>query len=225
MKRILSVTVLAAAMMATGCSRYFIQKDAYSAVKKAAVVQYAINPAQMLGTAMSDDVRMATAERNVASFLKEMNGKPYELMPLADVIANDGYKAAGKDAEEHFYTAKGMRFFSPDLGALMQATLAPDEAKKLCAALGVDAVVTMFDAWGQRSAGMGFQARANNTYYVNMYDKNGTRVWGDVVMGLADNSVAAPAGIIATDPESMIANHNEAFGFAMKDLAEHLAAK
>lgn len=222
MKRIaLSLVVAATALVGTGCSRYFIQKDAYNAVKKAALVQYAVNPHMLLGTPSADDVRNGTPERNVASFLKEMNGKPYQLMPTAEMIANPGY-ATGAEKLEGYHTAKGMRFFG-DSKAAEEATLTPDQAKKLCADLGVDAVIAVYESWGQVSRAMGFKAAARSYFFVNMYDKNGTRIWGDFVGGESEESVAAPGGIFATDPESMIANFNAAFLAAAKEMSEHLA--
>jgi len=222
MKRFaLSFAVAVMAFMLGGCSRYFIQKDAYNAVKKAALVQYAVNPHMLLGTPSTDDVRNGAPEANVASFIKEMNGKPYELMPTAEMIANPGY-ASGAEKLEGYFTAKGMRYFG-DSKAVEEATLTPDQAKKLCADLGVDAVIAVYESWGQVSRAMGFKAAARSYFFVNMYDKNGTRIWGDFVGGEAEESVAAPGGIFATDKDSMIANFNAAFVAATKEMSAHLA--
>jgi hypothetical protein len=221
MKRFaLSFAVVFAALMGTGCGRYFIKKDAYNAVKKAALVQYAVNPHMLLGTPSADDVRNGTPERNVASFIKEMNGKPYQLVPTAEMIANPGYVTA-PDKLEGYHTAKGMRFFG-DSTAAQEASLTPEQAKKLCADLGVDAVIAVYESWGQVSRAMGFKAAVRSYFFVNMYDKNGTRIWGDLVSGESEESVAAPGGVFATDPESMMGLFNAAFVTATKELSAHL---
>jgi hypothetical protein len=211
-----------AAFALTGCSHFFIQKDGYGAVKKAALVQFALNPHLLLGTPTSDDVRAAAADHDANAFVAAMSGKPYQLVPLAELTAQPAYAAEGRDKWDGYYTGKGMRFSSTDEDALQHATLAPDQAQRLCNEVGVDAVVVVYESWGERSAAMGFQMVAANAYWVNMYDKNGVRVWGDVVRGGSDDGVPSPGGIISIDQANFITTWGQALTAAMNDLAAHL---
>jgi hypothetical protein len=191
-------------------------------VKKAALVQYAINPHMFMGTVQSDDARTAVATANVKSFIEKMNGHPYMVVSLDEVKANPQY-AAAKATLEGYYTAPGMRYFTDDKGA-EKAELTAEQATKLCADLGVDAVAIIYDSWGMQSAAMGFQMKARPVIFVNMYDKSGTKVWGDAVAETSDESMASPGGIIATDVDTVVKSFNEAFVMSLAELGKHVDA-
>ena len=220
-KRLVLSAVVLASFAFTSCSRFFIKKDSFSEVKKAALVQYAINPHMLLGTVSSDEARVGTADANVKTFVEKMNGKPYEVMSLDEMKSKPGY-AAGKDKLEGYYTANGMRFFTDESGA-SKAELPPDVAKKLCEDLGVDAVAIAYDSWGQVSTAMGFKAKAKPVTFVNMYDKTGTRVWGDVESSESEDSMAAPGGIIATDVATVVKTFNQSFSTSMDEFGKRIA--
>lgn len=218
--------VAVAALFATGCaSKFFIQKDAYAGVKKVALVQVAINPHFLLGTANSDEAKWETAVKDWEVFGKEMAGA-YTVMPLAEMTANAAYTGAGgKAAWEGYYTAKGAMFFSADEDSLQAATLTPDVAKKLCEGLGVDGVATMYESWGIESYALGFRAHSRNGYVMNVYDKNGTRVWGDVVWGTSEEGMGLTGGIISTDVPGYVLNNGQALTAALKDANAHISGK
>lgn len=211
------------ALFSTGCaSKFFIQKDAYAGVKKVALVQVAINPHFLLGTANADEAKWDTAAKDWEVFGKEMAGA-YAVVPLAEMTANAGYTGAGgKDKWEGYYTAKGALFFSADEDALQAGTLTPDVAKKLCEALGVDGVATMYESWGTESYALGFRAHSRNGYVFNLYDKNGTRVWGDVVWGTSEEGMGLTGGVISTDVATYVLNNGQALTAALKDANEHI---
>jgi hypothetical protein len=221
-----SLVLVLAALSFVGCgSKYFIQKDAYSGVKKVALVQYAINPHFLLGTASSDDARIGTAEKAWETFGKEMANQ-YQVMPFSEMVANAAYgSAGGKPAVEGYYSAKGAQYFSPDTDTLEAGTIPADTAKKLCETLGVDAVAVAYESWGMESYALGFKAHSRNGYVINLFDKNGTRVWGDVVWGTSEEGFATPGGVIATDVPNYLLNNTQAMTVALKEANDHIAGK
>lgn len=226
MKLRFSLVLASIALFSTGCaSKYFIQKDAYSGVKKVAVVQHAINPHFLLGTANAEEAKPATVEKNFEVITKEMAGS-YAVMPLAEMVANPAYTGAGgKTAWEGYFSAKGAAFFSPDEDTLQAATITADTAKKLCEGLAVDAVVVIYESWGIESYALGFRAKSRNGYVMNMFDKNGTKVWGDVVWGTSEEGMSLTAGVISTDVPTYVLNNGQAFTAALKEANEHIAGK
>ena len=226
MKLRYSLVLASIALFSTGCaSKYFIQKDAYAGVKKVAVVQHAINPHFLLGTANSDEAKTKTVEKDVEVMTKEMAGS-YAVTPLAEMVANPAYTGAGgKNAWEGYYSAKGAAFFSADEDMLQAATIPADTAKKLCEGLGVDAVAVIYESWGIESYALGFRAKSRNGYVINMFDKNGTKVWGDVVWGTSEEGMGLAAGVLASDVDTYVLNNGQAFAAALKEANEHIAKK
>src|SRR4051812_30202647 len=94
-------------LLLTSCG-FMILRDKYDAVKKVALVQYAINPGMVYGTPSDDAVRDETASKNLDIFYKQM-GNTWQLVPVNELIANPAYSAAGKPTIEHYITPKGMR--------------------------------------------------------------------------------------------------------------------
>ena len=80
--------------LGAGCSRFFLKKDAYEGVKKAAVVQYAINPRTYLGTAASNDVRMAVALGADSAFLNNHGNWQYEGSGVIVVMKSATFRLA-----------------------------------------------------------------------------------------------------------------------------------
>lgn len=226
MKLLNAVLVASIALFSTGCAKaYFIQKDAYTGVKKVALVQHAINPHFLLGTANSDEAKLGTAEKDFEVLGKEMAAS-YAVTPLAEMVANPAYTGAGgKAAWEGYYSAKGAAFFSADEDTLQAATIPAETAKKLCEGLGVDAVAVIYESWGIESYALGFRAKSRNGYVMNMFDKNGTKVWGDVVWGTSEEGMALTAGVISTDVPTYVMNNQQAFTAALKEANDHIAGK
>lgn len=219
-----SISVLALVFVACG-AQFFVAPDKKDTVKKVALVQYAINPHILLGPAAVEDAKFNVAAKNVETFGKEL-GNTYQVVPAADVLANPAYATAGgKPAWDGFYSGKGMHYFSTDEDALTQATLTPDVAKKLCEALGVDGVVAVYDSWGVQTFAMGFKGHSFAQYTVNMYDKDGSRVWGGEVAGESETDFATPGGVIATDLDVWTKANNESFTVAMTQVKTKIGAK
>ncbi len=221
-----SLVLASIALFSTGCaSKYFIQKDAYSGIKKVALVQHAINPHFLMGTANAEEAKTGTVEKNYEVMGKEM-ASSYSVVPLAEMTANPAYTGAGgKAAWDGFYSAKGAMYFSADEDSLRAATIPADTAKKLCEGLGVDAVAVIYESWGIESYALGFRAKSRNGYVMNMFDKNGTKVWGDVVWGTSEEGMGLAAGIISTDVATLVLNNGQAFTAALKEANEHIAKK
>ncbi len=224
MKLRFSLVLASIALFSTGCaSKYFIQKDAYTQVKKVAVVQHAINPHFLLGTANSDEAKTGTVEKDFEVITKEM-AAAYAVTPLAEMTANAAYTGAGgKDKWDGYYSAKGAMFFSADEDTLKDAVIPAETAKKLCEGLGVDAVAVIYESWGIESYALGFRAKSRNGYVMNMFDKNGTKVWGDVVWGTSEEGMGLTAGVISTDVPTYVLNNGQAFSAALKEATEHIA--
>lgn len=221
MKLRISMLAVVVALMSTGCSKFFVVKDKYDAVKKVALVQYAINPHMMLGTANADEAKFETAAKNTASFVKTMSGPAYTVMPMEELLANAGYK--GKDAVEGYYTAKGMKFVTDDTKAIEAATLSPDNAKALCAALGVDGVAVIYDSWGMETYAFGFRGHTLNSYSFGLYDKDGTKVWSDTIYNSAsEEGFPVAGGVIATDVATWVLNGNQSFEAALVKAKKNL---
>jgi hypothetical protein len=212
MKLRLMLGGLAVAVLFAACGAFFIVQDKFTAAKKVALVQYAINPHVLLGYPNAPEAKINTAAHNIESFQKEM-GNFFQAMPMADMTSNAGYSAAGKANLEGWYTANGMHFFNEAL--ISEAVLDPESAKKLCTELGVDAVIAITDNWGQAGGGF-FKGIAQNYYYVNAYDKDGTRIWGDAAMGRSTETFGVPpGGAIASDDANWTKVQSEAFADAL----------
>src|SRR4051794_39921020 len=112
MKKSISLLAVALSFVFAACgAAFFVQKDKADAVKKVAVVQYAINPHMLLGPAAVDDAKFNVAAKNVETFGKEL-GNTYQVIPAADVLANAGYTGAGgKPQWDGYYSGKGMHYF------------------------------------------------------------------------------------------------------------------
>ena len=171
-----TVALCLAVFALTGCSRFFIVKDRYDAVKKVALVQYVINPHFLLGTPNADESKWDTVESNFKIFATEM-GTGWQVLPKEEMTSNSAYKAAGKEAVDGWYTAKDMRFFADDRSNLQSAKLAPEVAKSLAAGLGVDAVVVVADSWAVDT--MMFSGRTANDYTISMYGADGVLDYAD----------------------------------------------
>ncbi|MBJ6759338.1 hypothetical protein JGU66_01100 [Myxococcaceae bacterium JPH2] len=215
--------VLVVLLASTGCSHFFVQKDAYLAVKKVAVVQHAINPHLLLGSANVPEAKTQTAEANVKTFVQVFTGGRYEVVPLDVLKAQAAYAAAGLPSLDGYYTAPGMRFVTGPQ-AVESATLTPDLAKKLAEDLGVDAVAVVYESWGLAPYALGFKAKSLSTFVINMYDRNGVRVWGDVASGESDEGMATPGGIIATELTNLVLNFNQSYSVALTTMKNRLAS-
>jgi len=224
MKLRYSLVLATIALFSSGCaSKFFIQKDGYTNVKKVAVVQHAINPHFLLGTANSEEAKTLTTEKNFEVITKEM-AQSYAVMPMAEMTANAGYTGAGgKPAWDGFYTGKGMQYFSADEDTLRDAIITPDTAKKLFEALAVDGVLAIYESWGVEQYALGFRAKSRNGYIMNLFDKNGTKVWSDVVRGTSEEGMPMAGGIISSDVAGYVLNNSQAFTAALKEASEHIA--
>jgi hypothetical protein len=221
----ISLSLTAVAVLAACGQKFFVAKDKADAVKKVAVVQYVINPHILLGPAAAEDAKTTVAAKNIETFAKELGNK-YQVVPAADVLSNAGYTGAGgKPAWEGYYTGKGLHYFSPDEDQLQNATLAPETAKKLCESLGVDAVVAVYDSWRVQTFAMGFKGHSLAEYAINMYDKDGNRVWGGNVSGESETDFATPGGIISTDVDTWAKANNESFTVALSQVKTNIGAQ
>jgi hypothetical protein len=216
----------ALALLWVGCgASFFLAKDKAESVKKVAVVQYAINPHMLLGPAAQEDAKLNVVARNVETFQKEL-GNTYQVIPATEVLANPAYATCGGKPEwEGFYSGKGMHYFSADEDSLTNARLNPDVAKKLCEALGVDAVVAVYDSWGVQPFAMGFKGHALTQYSINMFDKSGARVWGGAVTGESDTDFPTPGGAISTEVDVWTQANNEAFTIALSQVKTNIGAR
>ena len=222
-----SLLVVLVAVSFVGCgSKYFMLKDAYTPVKKVALVQYAINPHFVLGTPSSDEARITSATQAWDTYTKVMANQ-YQVMPFAEMSANAAYTGAGgKAAWDGYYTAKGAQFFSADTDTLEAATIPADTAKKLAEALGADGVLVVYEGWGISQFAMGFKGHSNNAYVINLFDKTGARVWGDVVWGEADgDGFATPGGVVSCDLPTYLSDNSKAMTVALTEAQAHISAK
>jgi hypothetical protein len=212
MKLRLSVGCLAVALLFTACGRFLVVKEKLDAAKKVALVQYAINPHFLLGYPNADEAKTHVAQQNIDAFQKQM-GNVFQVVPMTEMTANAAYTAAGKDKVDGWYSTAGMRFMDEE--KLNNGELSPEAAKKLCADLGVDAVVTITDSWGQAGGGF-FKGIAMNYYWVNAYDKDGTVVWQDLAQGRSNETFGVPpGGAIASDDANWTKVQAEAFADAL----------
>jgi hypothetical protein len=212
MKLRLTIGILAASVLFAACGRFLVVKDKFDGAKKVALVQYAINPHFLLGYPNADVAKTIAADNNIDAFQKQM-GNVFQVVPVGDMTANAAYTGAGKDKVDGWYSAKGMRFIDEE--KLNNGELTPDAAKKLCADLGVDAVVTITDSWGQAGGGF-FKGIAQNYYFINEYDKDGNVVWQDMAQGRSSETFGVPpGGAIASDDENWKKVQSEAFADAL----------
>src|SRR5687767_4833516 len=72
-------SVLTLILAACGAS-FFVAPDKKDAVKKVAVVQYAINPHILMGVVNDENAKLEVAKANVETFGKEL-GNTYQIVP------------------------------------------------------------------------------------------------------------------------------------------------
>jgi hypothetical protein len=215
------------ALAVAGCgAAFFVAKEKTDAVKKVALVQYTINPNILLGVAAEENAKFEVAKTNVETFGKEL-GNTYQVVPAADVLANPAYAGAGgKPTWEGYYSGQGMHYFSADENGLTQATLTPDVAKKLCEALGVDGVVAVYDSWGVQSIAMGFKGHTLSRYAINLFDKDGNRVWGGEVSGESSTDFdTPPGGSVSAGIDVWAKANSESFAVALSQVKTNIGAK
>ena len=223
--RIALLTAALSLVLASCGAAFFVAKEKTDAVKKVAVVQYAINPHMLLGPVQDENSKLNVTTTNLDTFAKEL-GNTYQVIPAADVLANAGYTGAGgKPTWDGYYSGKGMHYFSADEDSLTQATIAPDVAKKLCEALGVDGVVAIYDSWNIQTFAMGFKGHTMPRYTINLFDKDGARVWGGEVSGESETDFATPGGVIASDVETWTKANGESFKVALGQVKTNIGAK
>jgi hypothetical protein len=209
--------LMVVALSQIGCSRFFIKKESYTQVKKAALVHYALNPRLFFGTTQSDEARAQSAEANVKAFLERMNGT-FTYLTLDELKANPGYQAMGQEKIEHYYTAPGVRFLVDDPRLNERGELPPEVAKAACEKLGVDAVVAVADSWNLAPYALGFRTKIVSTLWLNMYDKIGERIWGDVANGESEEGMAYTAGVVSTDVATVVLNSKQAVAAALEPI-------
>jgi hypothetical protein len=144
------------------------------------------------------------------------------------VLANAGYTGAGgKPTWEGYYSGKGMHYFSADEESLTNATLAPDVAKKLCEALQVDGVVVVYDSWIVQYFGfMNLKAHTRPSYTINLFDKDGNRVWGGTLSGESQTELdTPPGGAVAAGVDMWTKANNESFAIALSQVKTNIGAK
>ncbi|MBL8951831.1 MAG: hypothetical protein JNK82_13700 [Myxococcaceae bacterium] len=219
-------SLLSLAFAACGAS-FFVAPDKKEAVKKVAVVQYAINPHILVGIPNDENAKLEVAKLNVETFGKEL-GNTYQIVPASEVLANAAYTGAGgKPTWEGYYSATGMHYFSPDEEQLKNATLPPDVAKKLCEALGVDGVVAIYDSWVIQQFGfMNLKAHTVPRYTINLFDKDGNRVWGGILSGESTTELdTPPGGAVTGTVDTWAKANNESFTIAMSQVKTSIGAK
>ncbi len=222
MRRAVQVVLIAAAMFSlAGCGHFFIVPDSYKAVKKAALVQYAINPHLFLGTLNAADVKQREAAANIDALGKMLGGKGVTVVSLQELTGNSQYTADSQAELKGYYTAPGMRFITDAEGA-EKATLTPDVAKKLCADLGVDAVAIAYESWGLQPYAMGFKSHARPTIVINMFDKTGARVWGDIATGISDEGMASPGGVVSSSVDEAVKTFTQGSSAAIQEMVSHI---
>jgi hypothetical protein len=214
--------LLLLAVVSSGCSRFFIARPQYNEVKKVAVVQYAINPRFIMGTPMADEAKTEVGAKNIEAFVKAM-GNDWQIMPIAEMVANPAYQSWGVPSVDGVYTHKGMRFSADNRYDMVTAMIQPADAAKACEALGVDAVIALAESWNIQVNF--FQGQTRNEYVVNMFDKTGARIWGDATVGQSDQNFGVPpGGAVATEMETWVKANSESFARALEDFRAHLAA-
>jgi len=220
------LSLAAFVFVACGAS-FFVAPEKKDAVKKVALVQYAINPHILMGVAAEENAKLEVAKTNVETFGKEL-GNTYQIVPAGELLANPAYTGAGgKPTWEGYYSGQGMHYFSPDEESLTNATLPPDVAKKLCEALGVDGVVAVYDSWIIQQFGfMNLKAHTLPRYTINLFDKDGNRVWGGTVSGESQTELdTPPGGAVAAGVDMWAKANGESFTVAMQQVKANIGAK
>ena len=120
--------VLGSLVVLTGCGGSTFNKAAYDGVKKAAVVQYALNPSVILGTTNSAEARQKSADANAAQVAARLAGLGFEVVSLEQVKNTDGYKSLGSDSVKGYVLPEGSRVFNTK--DTRTAGLTPEEAKE-----------------------------------------------------------------------------------------------
>ena len=182
-----------------------------------------VGAAASAAVSVPGEAKPAVVEKNYEIFSKAM-GNDWQIMPLAEMTANAAYTGAGMAEARGWNTGKGLRFFSDAWGDLSSATIPPEEAKKLCAGLGVDAVVMVSETWNIQQSF--FNGQTVNDITVNMFDKDGTRVWGDSAFHReSDTSFGVPPpGVVAAEPEIWVKACGESMTKAVEGFRAHLAS-
>lgn len=202
--------VLGSLVVFTGCVSSTFNKAAYDGVKKAAVVQYALNPSVILGTTNSAEARQKSADANSAQVAAKLAGLGFEIISLEQVKNTDGYKSLGSDSVKGYYLPEGSRVFNTK--DTRTAGLTPEEAKALCAALGVDAVITATENWSLQQRAMGFKGVLSSGLIVAMYDKDGVPVFKNYAQQPAEQSFPLAAGVVSGSVDMVRASAEDSVG-------------
>ncbi|MBK7864398.1 MAG: hypothetical protein IPJ65_38510 [Archangiaceae bacterium] len=212
-------------LSACGGHRFFLAREKAEQVKKVAVVQYAINPHQLVGVAATEEAKRSIAAENLETFGRAL-APTYQVVPPVELLASPAYAGAGgRAAWDGYGSGQGMHYFSDSEDALTQAQLTPEVAKKLCAALGVDGVIAVYDSWGVEPFAMGFKGRAQGQYAINLFDRDGARVWGGTMSGVSDADFPTPGSALGAELDVWVKANNESFSVAVRALKSNIGAK
>ncbi len=213
------LAVAAAGLWVLSSCAFHVVRPKLDAVKRIALVQYAINPHVTMGYTLSDNAKTIPATADIETFSRMLSER-FQVMAPFEVVSNPDYQALGKDKIDGWYTAAGMRIV--DERHLRQAHLDREVVIRLCAALKVDAVVAVTNSWGEGLAGL-FHATAQNIYSLAAYDTDGERIWSDTVYGISTHTFGTPPGGVVSDDASWAQLQGEAFAGAVDQFRRHVA--
>lgn len=229
------IVLLALLLAATSCVRRgLVNPPAVEKLKTVAIVQFAENWGEsrlFLGGSTPTEKRVPTYTQTWDLFVQEF-GSRWKMMPRTQLQSHPEYlRVAVENPPGHPELPKPFRALPGPGRDVAWAMLSKENAAKVAVALNVDAVIALSLSFAITVTDRGGLAR--NTYYVNMYDRAGTLIWNDEVVGASQldeylTVIHNPYNIygsgvsVADAPEKWTKQNASACSNALEKLKQHL---
>lgn len=198
-----------AAVMTAGCVKKAEVKAPAAPIKSVALVSFSVSNwmGMLSGTSGSDAKAAQLIGSTLSDLLAQTEGKlsgVFQVSRLSGFAGSPAYRGLASKAQIDALTPKvggqPLPFFVSDKDDLLKASLPADTAKKLCAALKVDAVVVVFSEWGASQGHFVPTKRALAKDIVAVYDRSGNQVFYKRVDETGSGVLGGPyAAIVANE--------------------------
>jgi hypothetical protein len=232
MKRTIFLTIAALTLSACGGGRAHNKGalQAYRANKGTiAVVSLTVNDfADLLsgrnlsGSDVSGLIDSKLAE--MVTITEQKLSTHFNVKPASEFAASDDFRKAASGTQfEVFsprYQDKPLPIFAAERGELIKSLMTPEQAKQVCATLGVDMVAVVYSEWATQTGGFIPTTKALTKNVLSIFDKSGEQLYGDRRNQMGSRTIGAYTAAAIT--EGTIMGWVEAYEQALQFMVDGL---
>jgi uncharacterized protein YceK len=182
MFRSLIVLLVVAVLSLSGCSGVAKHSGKHVDVKSVALVSVTVNNYKTFGWSMISDELAQKNTSELVGKLESSLSKKWAVKPAKSFLGNKTYlNLADENMGQGLVLAElgnqSFQIFSANKKQLIKGIMTPETAKTLCAALGVDAIVTFYSEWMVQTGKWVPTNKALTKNCISMYNKEGDKVF------------------------------------------------